>query len=64
MIHEGRAVRYQQILTIATSLCILTYSKVIQLRMIEVYQCPNCNSKIVFPRYGEIKRIADSRIGR
>ena len=32
--------------------------------MIKVYQCPNCNSKIVFPRYGEIKRIANSRIGR
>lgn len=32
--------------------------------MIEVYECSNCNSKIVFPRYGEIKRIADSRIGR
>lgn len=35
-----------------------------KLRMSEVYECLNCNSKIVFPRYGEIKRIADSRIGR
>jgi peptide-N4-(N-acetyl-beta-glucosaminyl)asparagine amidase len=35
-----------------------------KLRMSEVYECINCNSKIVFPRYGEIKKIADSRIGR
>jgi peptide-N4-(N-acetyl-beta-glucosaminyl)asparagine amidase len=36
-----------------------------KLRMTEIYECLNCNSsKIVFPRYGEIKRIADSRIGR
>ena len=36
-----------------------------KIRMTEVYECLNCNSsKIIFPRYGEIKRIADSRIGR
>jgi len=36
-----------------------------KLRMTEVYGCYNCNSsKIIFPRYEEIKRIADSRIGR
>ena len=36
-----------------------------KLRESEVYECLNCNSsKIIFPRYGEIKRIADSRIGR
>ena len=35
-----------------------------KLRMSEIYECLNCNSTIVFPRYGEIKRIADSRIGR
>jgi peptide-N4-(N-acetyl-beta-glucosaminyl)asparagine amidase len=35
-----------------------------RLRMIEVYECFNCNLKIVFPRYGEITKIADSRIGR
>ena len=35
-----------------------------KLRTSEVYECLNCNSKTVFPRYGEIKRIADSRIGR
>jgi peptide-N4-(N-acetyl-beta-glucosaminyl)asparagine amidase len=35
-----------------------------KLRMTELYECVNCKSKIVFPRYGEIKRIADSRIGR
>lgn len=35
-----------------------------KLRMSEVYECIKCDSKIVFPRYGEIKKIADSRIGR
>lgn len=35
-----------------------------KIRMTEVHECKNCNSKIVFPRYAEIKRIANSRIGR
>ncbi len=35
-----------------------------RLRMTEIYECFKCNSKIVFPRYGEITKIADSRSGR
>lgn len=35
-----------------------------KVRMIEIYECFRCNSKIVFPRYGEITKIADSRTGR
>jgi len=34
------------------------------LRGFENYTCANCKSQIVFPRYGDIKKIADSRIGR
>ncbi len=33
-------------------------------RAVENYTCPICKSYRVFPRYGEIKKIADSRIGR
>lgn len=35
-----------------------------RIRMNEIYECLNCNSKIIFPRYAEIKKIANSRIGR
>jgi peptide-N4-(N-acetyl-beta-glucosaminyl)asparagine amidase len=30
----------------------------------EIYECIKCGSKCVFPRYGEIKKIADTQIGR
>jgi len=33
-------------------------------RAVENYTCPICKSYRMFPRYGEIKKIADSRIGR
>jgi peptide-N4-(N-acetyl-beta-glucosaminyl)asparagine amidase len=35
-----------------------------KLRSTEIYECMKCGSKCVFPRYGEIKKIADTRIGR
>jgi peptide-N4-(N-acetyl-beta-glucosaminyl)asparagine amidase len=35
-----------------------------KLRSTEIYECIKCGSKCVFPRYGEIKKIADTRIGR
>lgn len=35
-----------------------------KLRNTEVHECMKCGSKCVFPRYGEIKKIADTRIGR
>lgn len=35
-----------------------------KLRTTEVHECMKCGSKCVFPRYGEIKKIADTRIGR
>lgn len=35
-----------------------------KLRQIEVYECRKCGSECIFPRYGEIRKIADSRIGR
>ena len=35
-----------------------------KIRSTEVYECIRCGSKLVFPRFGEIKMIADSRIGR
>jgi hypothetical protein len=35
-----------------------------KLKRIEVYECPRCGSEYIFPRYGEIRKIADSRIGR
>jgi peptide-N4-(N-acetyl-beta-glucosaminyl)asparagine amidase len=34
------------------------------LRGVENYSCVNCKSQVVFPRYGDVKKIADSRIGR
>lgn len=41
-----------------------TNGKSWKLRAVEHYICPICKSSMVFPRYGEIKEIADSRIGR
>src|SRR5919109_4128978 len=35
-----------------------------KLRSIEAYTCNNCYSVQVFPRYGEILKIAESRTGR
>jgi hypothetical protein len=35
-----------------------------KLRSTEIYECMKCGSKSVFPRYGEIKKITDTRIGR
>lgn len=35
-----------------------------KLRSTEIYECIKCGSKCVFPRYGEIKKIANTRIGR
>jgi Zn ribbon nucleic-acid-binding protein len=35
-----------------------------KVRATEIYECIKCGSKFVFPRYGEIKKIADTRIGR
>lgn len=32
--------------------------------MTNVYEYVRCDSKIVFPRYGEVTKIADSRIER
>ena len=34
----------------------------LKVRLTEMYQCFSCNSKIVFPRYGKIKKSADCRI--
>jgi DNA-directed RNA polymerase subunit RPC12/RpoP len=35
-----------------------------EVRAVEIYECMKCGSKYVFPRYGEIKKIADTRVGR
>ncbi len=35
-----------------------------RVRKIEDYECIKCGSRCIFPRYGEIKKIADTRIGR
>jgi peptide-N4-(N-acetyl-beta-glucosaminyl)asparagine amidase len=35
-----------------------------KVRATEIYECIKCGSKVVFPRYGEIKKIAETRIGR
>lgn len=35
-----------------------------ELRSTEIYECIKCGSEYIFPRYGDIKRIADTRIGR
>ena len=35
-----------------------------KIRATEIHECMKCGSKYVFPRFGEIKRIADTRIGR
>ncbi len=34
------------------------------LRGLEYYSCANCKSQIVFPRYSDIKKIVDSKVGR
>ena len=35
-----------------------------KVRATEIYECIKCGSNFVFPRYGEIKKIAETRIGR
>ena len=35
-----------------------------QLRKTEVFKCANCGAQKVYPRYSDVKKIADTRLGR